>query len=318
MTRKTIGKTTIGIILASTMVASAVVYAAVTHHHRESAAITSNLPAPQLPAIPKPAAGTPFNADADPSQADAASDPNAQQNAAAADQNQNPSQEQPDPEQPDQNQPGQNQPDGGAFQPAAAPVLTVHRRNALYASAAVETRSPVRVRPVRAAHPAVSVSEASLELPAAPAAAIRKASSSPIVVPAGTELTLRLNEPLGSRISHINQVFSATLDRDVDIHGLTAIPAGSEATGKVVFARLAGRFAGEANLQVEIDSIKIKRHEFEVHTTVRSFGPIVEAKNKVGRFMKGIAKRMDGEEHDVLLEDQTAYTFNLSEPLELR
>jgi hypothetical protein len=38
----------------------------------------------------------------------------------------------------------------------------------------------------------------------------------------------------------------------------------------------------------------------------------------VGRFIKGIGKRVDGEEREVRLDDQTAYAFNLSGPLEIR
>ncbi len=77
----------------------------------------------------------------------------------------------------------------------------------------------------------------------------------PIVVPAGTTLTIRLGEDLGSRISRANQRFSATLDRDVVVHGDTVIAAGATVNGRVVSAKPAGPLTGEANLQLKITSV---------------------------------------------------------------
>lgn len=303
-----IRKSMIGIILALTVVTSAMVYAGIAHRHHQQTAITASTGAinpqvQQMPAIPKPPAGKPFDA-ADANQADAANDPNtpAQQSSDSADDS-------------NQNQaPADGQAEAGDSNQAPAPAVRTQRQTALYA-AAVSAHPVARVKMVHVVHSVAAATSVSVD---PLVASVASALPSAIIVPTGTELTLRLAEPLGSKISHANQSFAATLDRDVDILGLTAIPAGARATGKVVFARLAGRFAGEANLQLEIDSIKIKRHEFAIQTTIRSFGPIIQAKNKVGRFMKGLAKRMDGEEHDVLLEDQTAYAFTLSRPLQIQ
>lgn len=129
---------------------------------------------------------------------------------------------------------------------------------------------------------------------------------------------MRLDEPLGSKISQVDQSFSATLDRDVEVNGRRLIASGAHVTGKVLFARPAGRIAGEATLRIAVTSVKVRNREVEVSTSERSFGPTIKSKNKVARFMKGIGKRLDGEEREVLLAEQTAYTFNLSHPLEIR
>ena len=81
----------------------------------------------------------------------------------------------------------------------------------------------------------------------APADAAQPAAQ-PIIVPAGTTLTVRLGEALGSRISEANQSFSATVDQDVVVRGQTVIAAGTTVTGKVVAANPAGALAGEASL----------------------------------------------------------------------
>jgi hypothetical protein len=147
----------------------------------------------------------------------------------------------------------------------------------------------------------------------APAAA----AAQPIVVPAGTTLTVRLGEQLGSRISEANQSFSATLDHDVVVGGQTVIAAGASVTGKVAFARPAGALAGEANLQLKVTSVNVNNTDMPVVTSVRSFGPKIKGKNKVGRFMKGLAKRAVGDEREVLLAQQSAYSFTLRHGLQI-
>ena len=140
----------------------------------------------------------------------------------------------------------------------------------------------------------------------------------PIIVPAGTTLTVRLSEDLGSNISHANQRFSATLDRDVVVHGQTVIAAGSHVTGKVVAVKPAGALAGEANLQLKITSVRLDQGNLTVVTSTRSFGPTIKGKNKVGRFMKGLVKRASGQEKEVLLAEQSQYSFTLQKRLEIQ
>lgn len=153
--------------------------------------------------------------------------------------------------------------------------------------------------------------DASGDQPAADADASQDAAPQPIIVPAGTTLTVRLEEALGSRISEAGQKFSATLDQDVIVGGQTVIAAGARVTGKVLFARPAGALAGEANLQLKLTSVRVDNASLGLATSVRSFGPPIRGKNKVGKFMKGLVKRASGEEREVLLAEQSAYSFTL-------
>ena len=144
------------------------------------------------------------------------------------------------------------------------------------------------------------------------------AAAQALVVPAGTTLTIRLGQELGSKTSQAGQSFSATLDRDVVVDGQTAIAAGASVTGTVVFARPVGALAGEANLQLKLVSVNIDNADVAVVTAVRSFGPPIKGKNKVGKFFKGLAKRAEGGEREVVLDDQTAYTFTLRRSLQIQ
>ena len=52
-----------------------------------------------------------------------------------------------------------------------------------------------------------------------------------VVIPAGTTLTVRLGESVGSKISSPGQSFTASLATPVDVGGKTIIPTGAAARG---------------------------------------------------------------------------------------
>jgi hypothetical protein len=140
----------------------------------------------------------------------------------------------------------------------------------------------------------------------------------PIVVPLGTTLIVRLAEQLGSSISEEGQSFSAVLDRDVVVNGQMVIAAGTGVTGKVTLASPVGPLAGEAHLQLKLTSLYVNNADLAVVTSTRSFGAKIKGKNKVGRFVRGLVKRAVGEEREVILDDQSAYSFTLGQPLQIQ
>jgi len=94
-----------------------------------------------------------------------------------------------------------------------------------------------------------------------------KAEPQPIVVPAGTTLTVKLGQSIGSKISQAGQTFPATLASPIEIAGATAIPAGSNVTGTVVDAKPLGRFKGGASLTVTLTSVNINGTDYPVQTS---------------------------------------------------
>lgn len=99
---------------------------------------------------------------------------------------------------------------------------------------------------------------------AAPAAA---PEPQPLVVPAGTTLTVRLGQSVGSKISSPGESFSATLASAVSVDGNTVIPAGASARGTVVDAKPLGRFKGGAVLELRLTSITINGKEKTIETS---------------------------------------------------
>ena len=88
-----------------------------------------------------------------------------------------------------------------------------------------------------------------------------------LVVPAGTVLTVRLGQTVGSKISSAGQTFTATLASPVVVDGKTAIPSGAAASGTVVDAKPLGRFKGGASLQLRLTSIAIGGAEQSISTS---------------------------------------------------
>lgn len=89
----------------------------------------------------------------------------------------------------------------------------------------------------------------------------------PLVVPAGTSLTVRLGESLGSKISSSGQSFAATLSSPVEVDGNVVIPAGAAVRGTVVDAKPLGKFKGGALLDIRLSSITVNGNEKSISTS---------------------------------------------------
>ena len=100
-------------------------------------------------------------------------------------------------------------------------------------------------------------------------------TSKTYTVPAGTVISVRLGETLGSKTSQPGQDFTATLAEPVVVEEKEVIPAGADAHGTVVDAKSLGHFKGGARLQIELNSIK----DYKVQTA------------SVNRAIKGKGKR---------------------------
>ena len=88
----------------------------------------------------------------------------------------------------------------------------------------------------------------------------------PVVVPAGTVLTVRLGQSLSSKDSRTGSVFTATTANPVTINTKMVIPQGSEAQGVVRDAKKAGRFKGGAVLNLELTSLVVNGLKYNIRT----------------------------------------------------
>ena len=112
---------------------------------------------------------------------------------------------------------------------------------------------------------------------AAPASSIL--DNKQVTLPSGTVVTVRLGHAVGSKISANGDHFSATVAKPVSVGGKVVVPAGAEASGRVVEAVPQGRFKGGAVLRLVLESVTVSGDARDVET------------NAVSRYLKGKGKR---------------------------
>jgi len=100
----------------------------------------------------------------------------------------------------------------------------------------------------------------------------------PVVIPAGTTLTVRLGETVDAKTATVGQSFDGSLSRAVSVDGNEAIPAGSAVTGEVTDAKSLSKFKGEGRLAVRLNSVKINGTSYDISTSTVS--QVVKGKGK--------------------------------------
>jgi hypothetical protein len=167
-----------------------------------------------------------------------------------------------------------------------------------------------------------------------------------LTVPAGKVLTVRLADELGSKISQPGQTFGGTLAKAVEVNGEVAIPAGARVEGEVVDAKPLGRFAGGAQLQLRLDSVRVSGRQMPVQTAVftetlkgkgKRTGAMVGGGAGLGALIGGLAgggkgaaigavagagagtagTAMTGNK-EIVLPAESAVAFTLKEPMRIR
>jgi hypothetical protein len=92
----------------------------------------------------------------------------------------------------------------------------------------------------------------------------------PIVVPAGTVLTVITGQSLSSKTSTTGQAFIATLAQPVGAGGRTALPKGATVSGTVVTAKAKGKIKGEGQLDLVLTSVSVRGHTYPIKTNLLS------------------------------------------------
>jgi len=99
---------------------------------------------------------------------------------------------------------------------------------------------------------------------------VEKPKPQPIVVPAGTVLTVTTTQALSSKKSQTGQTFLATLAQPISVAGTPALPKGASVSGTVVNAKAKGKIKGEAELSLALTNISVGDHTYPIQTNVLS------------------------------------------------
>lgn len=165
-------------------------------------------------------------------------------------------------------------------------------------------------------------------------------------IPAGTVLTIRLGQAVGSKISQSGEKFTGTLAEPVEANGAVLVPKGAEVQGTVQEAAPLGRFKGGARLRLTLDSVTINGKPYPIQTS--SIARSEKGKGKrtavmtgggagLGALIGGLAGGGKGAaigaiagagaggagaaftgNKDIVLPAESALSFRLEQPVELR
>lgn len=94
--------------------------------------------------------------------------------------------------------------------------------------------------------------------PSAPAAPQR------VTVPAGTQLSIRLNDELNSEKAQVGDVFHGSISTPISVEGRTVIPTTADVEGRVVEVKSAGRFAGQSDLVIELTRLTMNGKSYPI------------------------------------------------------
>ena len=98
-------------------------------------------------------------------------------------------------------------------------------------------------------------------------AAAPQPAPAPLVIPAGTPITVRLQQSLSSASSVPGERFEAVIDQPIVVGDQVVVPTGALATGHVVVARRSGRLRHPGELGVTLDSVTIGQEKVRLETS---------------------------------------------------
>jgi hypothetical protein len=130
-------------------------------------------------------------------------------------------------------------------------------------------RTPAREEAAQRREPAARNEPAPLTpvAPAAPPAPVREVTTRTYELPAGSEISVRTNEPIDSETASEGQSFDAQVTRDAkDANGDIVIPRGARASIVIKSASKGGRFRGASDLVLDLRSVTINGKPYTVET----------------------------------------------------
>ncbi len=89
----------------------------------------------------------------------------------------------------------------------------------------------------------------------------------PIEVPSGKVLTVTLDQTINSKIANNGDVFAASLAEPVTVDANVVLPIGTKVRGTIVTAQSAGKFKGNALLQLTLDSLSVNGASYSIQTS---------------------------------------------------
>lgn len=87
-----------------------------------------------------------------------------------------------------------------------------------------------------------------------------------VTVPSGTQLSIRMIDPVDSEKAQVGDVFHGSISAPVTVGDSTAIPTTADVEGKVVDVKSAGRFAGQSVLTLQLTKLTMDGKSYAIQT----------------------------------------------------
>ena len=88
-----------------------------------------------------------------------------------------------------------------------------------------------------------------------------------VTVPAGTQISVRLNDEVDSEKAQVGDVFHGSISAPVTVGEETVIPTSADVEGHVVEVKSAGRFAGQSVLTLELTKLTMSGKTYSLQTS---------------------------------------------------
>jgi hypothetical protein len=119
---------------------------------------------------------------------------------------------------------------------------------------------------------------------AVPAAAPLPAGS-PVTIPAGQSLLVRMIDGVDSKKNNVGDIFHASLETDLNVNGALVARKGTDVYGRLAEAKGAGHISGSSELQLELTRLVINGQDYPVVSsdyTLKGKGRGANTAEKVG------------------------------------
>jgi hypothetical protein len=110
-----------------------------------------------------------------------------------------------------------------------------------------------------------------------------------LIIDQGTQLTVRLIDPIDSEKNQTGDTFHATLNVPLASDGEEAVPAGVELVGHLVEVKSAGKFAGQSSVVMQLDSLTSGGKTYNIQTDQYSKHGSSRGKNTAEKVGAGAA-----------------------------
>lgn len=107
---------------------------------------------------------------------------------------------------------------------------------------------------------------ATAQSPAAPPAPTPPPPPQKVTIPAGTQLSIRVNEEVSSEKAQVGDTFHGSISAPVTIDDQTVIPTSADVEGRVVDVKSAGRFAGGSVLTLQLTKLTMNGRSYSIQT----------------------------------------------------